>query len=318
MCACARLVRLSSVKRAFIYALDTYADTPPLHKIGFDSVPIHVHIPLLPLSLGPRAESKGMLTNAVIQGNFDPNRRDYAGVFGDLLAELERDPKPWGYRRVGTGPEFHPNPTAEITPFVLHLAGNGQMEVPKALANVVRVHTGLAYDDFFKTMHSMDVALLAFTPASSEETKGGYYEVQASSSVAMAMMCEVPLLATNHMHKVYTYTRDERVSITRPAFFREIEAVKLLRAGAWIDPSSPRLTDEDDGDEADGGRPPSLEDEDRSSSELGVNVVPPGVAESAQRMLDGGWRRSDEGWRQWRAVIDGENREVARRVLMGM
>jgi hypothetical protein len=250
-----------------------------------------------------------MLTNAVIQGNFDPNRRDYAGVFADLLAELERDPRPWGYHRVGSGTEFHPNPTAEITPFVLHLAGNGQMTVPKELANVVRVHSGLAYDDFFRTMHSMDVALLAFAPASSEETKGGYYEVQASSSVAMAMMCEVPLMTTTHVQKVYTYTRSELVSINRPAYFREIEAIKLLRAGRWDRPV-----------QAPAHRhrrrwrchPPPA-----TGADSPGDVIPPGVAEQAQRMIDGGWRRSEEGWRQWRAVVDRENREVARRLLMG-
>lgn len=294
-----------SVKRAFLYSLDTYADTPPLHKVGFDSVPIHVHVPLLPLKLPERTTpQKAMLTNAVIQGNFDANRRDYAGVFGDLLAELKLDPKPWGYHRVGADPEFVPNPTAEITPFVLHLAGNGDITIPAELANVVRVHRNLAYDDFFRIMHSMDVALLAFTPASSEETKGGYYEVQASSSVAMAMMCEVPLLTTYHIQKTYTYTRSPLVSITRPAFFREVEAVKLLRAGEWVH-----------GADADADGTDAADDEDGAGA--AAEVIPPGVEQQAQRMIDGGWKRSDEGWKEWRATVDHENLQVARRLLMG-
>lgn len=280
-----------SVKRAFIYNLDTFADTPGLHKIGYDTIPVHVHVPLLPLKLPERTQpQKSMLTNAVVQGNFDPNRRDYAGIFKDLLAELQLDPRPWGYHRVGNEPEYIPNPTLDITPFVLHLAGNGDMVVPKELTNVVRIHKNLPYNDFFETMHSMDIAFTAFTSASKEETKGGYYEVQASSSVAMAMMCQVPLLTTHHIEKVYTYTSSPLVSIHRPSYFREIEVVKILRAGKWV------RTEEEEETDA---------------------VVPPGVEEETERMLDMGWKRSDEGWKEWRDKIDRQNVEVARAILMG-
>jgi hypothetical protein len=56
-----------------------------------------------------------------------------------------------------------------VPPFVLHLAGNGEMVVPPPLEHVVKVHVGLSYPDFFALMSSMDVALLAF----SESKKGG-------------------------------------------------------------------------------------------------------------------------------------------------
>lgn len=154
-----------------MYHFDTFADSPDTHQVGYDLIPINVHVPVLPLKLpSPRAPKNNILTTAVIQGNFDPNRRDYEGVFHDLASELASDPVAWGYHPlVAEEPSFRPNPTDEIPPFVLHLAGNGDMEVPVLLKNVVQVHTGLGYPEFFKLMSSMDVAL----PSFSKSTKGG-------------------------------------------------------------------------------------------------------------------------------------------------
>lgn len=76
------------MKRAFLYHFDLWADSAATHRVGFEYIPVHVHIPVLPLKLPPKPAKNEMLTNAVIQGSFDPNRRDFEGVFKDLIDEL--------------------------------------------------------------------------------------------------------------------------------------------------------------------------------------------------------------------------------------
>ncbi|KAL7414541.1 hypothetical protein BDY24DRAFT_385586 [Mrakia frigida] len=282
------------VKRAFLYHFDLWADTADTHQVGYEYVPVHVHIPVLPLKLPTKPAKNEMLTNAVIQGSFDPNRRDFEGVFQDLIEELDADPRPWGYHPLSstTSPTTYLpiKDDPSIPPFYLHLAGNGDITVPEKLAHIVKVHVGLSYPDFFALMSSMDVALLAF----SASQKGGYFEVQASSSVAMAVMCEVPLLTTHHIRKVYTYTSSPSITLLRPSYLREIAALKVLRSGVWSPPSLP------------------------SSEDGRIASVPPGVEGEIEEMIRLGWKRTEESWRVYQKGLSERNREVGRRLLAGM
>ena len=47
-------------------------------------------------------------------------------------------------------------------PFELHLIGEGHLDIPKELANVVFIHNGLSYVDFYALMQSMDIVIPAF------------------------------------------------------------------------------------------------------------------------------------------------------------
>lgn len=63
-----------------------------------------------------------------------------------------------------------------------------------------------SYRDFFAFLGRVDIALPAFTEG------GGYAVNQASSTVAMAAQCGVPLLVTPRIRRAYDYLTDESSS----------------------------------------------------------------------------------------------------------
>jgi len=74
------------------------------------------------------------------------------------------DPGAWGYLPL-TKPDsvYEVDETASLQPFQLHLIGNaGDPAIPRALSNVVRIHSDLDYDDFYSLIQSMDLVLPAF------------------------------------------------------------------------------------------------------------------------------------------------------------
>lgn len=90
----------------------------------------------------------------------------------------------------------------------------------------------------------MDICIPAFSP------EGGYYTTQESSTIAMALECNVsncspryiprnepnrqvklPILATKRLREAYRYADDDRVLVTRPTAMSEIEAIRSLRLG---------------------------------------------------------------------------------------
>lgn len=119
------------------------------------------------------------LTDVALEGSFRFERRDYLGVYADLLASFEgefynnifrfrcisfdssEDPRAWGYLPLATPDSiYEPDEAALIPPFHLHLIGNaGDPQVPPVLANVVLIHSDLWYKEFFALIQTMDLTI---------------------------------------------------------------------------------------------------------------------------------------------------------------
>ncbi|KAK0204984.1 hypothetical protein DFS33DRAFT_1259694 [Desarmillaria ectypa] len=204
------------------------SDEEEIRSAGYEYLPIDVHIPALDLGDTPDRPFR-ILSNAVIQGSFTKSRRDYDNVFEDLLESLADDPTVWGYLPLrDTGASYESDHGLRSPPFRLFLIGSGWLEIPDKLKNIVTMHVNLNYTDFYALMKEMDVCLPAFADK-------GYYQHQASSTFAMAVECNVPLLVTDRMKKSYTYVNDDRAVITRPAAMGTIAAVKALCQGSALD-----------------------------------------------------------------------------------
>jgi hypothetical protein len=81
-----------SVVRGARHGLDAMADSkdPSIRLAGFEYVKVDPYIPILDLSLAKRnRSSSARLSNAIIQGLFDVNSRDYIGIFNDLVVSLQ-------------------------------------------------------------------------------------------------------------------------------------------------------------------------------------------------------------------------------------
>ncbi|KAG6919187.1 hypothetical protein DXG01_008485 [Tephrocybe rancida] len=77
---------------------------------------------------------------------------------------------------------------------------------------------------FYDLMAQMDLCVPAFA-------ENGYFQDQASSTFAMALQCNVPILVTQRTRNSYRYADDDRAVVTRPAAMREVAALKALRTG---------------------------------------------------------------------------------------
>ncbi|KAH9476941.1 hypothetical protein JR316_0010857 [Psilocybe cubensis] len=199
---------------------------PALKLAALEYIPVDFHIPILDLQHFPELSPTRMLSNAVIQGSFDSNRRDYTRIFSELNASLHANPEVWGYLPFGNGPSFIQNKRSNDPAFKLHLVGSGWITVPDELKNLIVFHTNLNYTDFYEVMGGMDICIPAFL---SEDDIN--FKYQASSSIAMCMESNVPILALEQLRNAYTHVDDDRITITRPAIMSEIEAVKALRTG---------------------------------------------------------------------------------------
>jgi len=135
-------------------------------------------------------------------------------------------------------------------------------------------------------MAGMDVCIPAFGP--SDE----YYAPQASSTVAMCLEVNVPILATPRMQEAYTHISDDRVSIAYPSVMTEIDAVIALRSesGATFLASDP----------SDSGRP------------MGSNAA---VRQAVEEMMAKGWVRSKKGFDAAKSDIWAANEEVVKKLL---
>ncbi|KAK0193988.1 hypothetical protein F5146DRAFT_413805 [Armillaria mellea] len=268
------------VANGFRQLFDTLADSDDegIRSAGYEHLPIDIHIPVLDLGDKPDRPFR-TLSNVVIQGSFTKSRRDYDNIFDDLLASLSDDPTVWGYLPLlGTsGVSYEPDHRLRSPPFRLFLLGSGWLEIPVELKNIVTVHVDLNYTDFYALMKEMDVCLPAFAD-------NGYYQRQASSTFAMAVECNVPLLVTDRMKKAYTYVNDDRVVITRPAAMGEIDAVKALRQGSALD---------------------FLEHSDYNAP----------IRDSVHRMMRRGWVRNREEVRAFKQSLWERNERVVERML---
>ncbi|KAL5482626.1 hypothetical protein ACEPAI_9220 [Sanghuangporus weigelae] len=273
------------VGRAFRAHFQELADStdPDIYTALYEYIHIDVHAPVLDLPEYGQRRRPTVLSRAVIQGNFQIDRRDYPHIFADLLDALRDDPEAWGYRPLGLQREFYePISGSVFEPFELHLIGEGHLDIPKELSNMIFIHNGLSYIDFYTLMQSMDVVIPAFV-------NQDYYDFQASSTVAMAVQCDVPILASMRMRTAYGYIDDDRVTIVRPQANREIPAIGALRGAVW-----------------------SLTASNVSALEgFGIEKYERDVRE----MLDNGWRRPMSGFSQFKSELWERNREAIWRVL---
>ncbi|KAF7356316.1 putative eukaryotic translation initiation factor 5 [Mycena venus] len=213
----------AAFKKTFLINADSPNAT--IRSIGYEDIPVDVHVPVLDVPLAVERSPSRILSNAVIQGSFSTVRRDYLAIFSDLKDSLARDPKVWGYLPLGTekNASYAVDTTLPDPPFHLHLIGSGSLRIPQELKNVVAVHTKLSYPDFYQLMGSMDICVPGFASGN------WYYDAQASSTFAMAVECDVPILVTQRIRNSYTYVDDDKAVVTRPAAMREVEALHALR-----------------------------------------------------------------------------------------
>jgi hypothetical protein len=92
----------------------------------------------------------------VVQGNIETGRRNYKKLFEGLEAALNRNASLWGYERPVSGRPAEPLKEAGASSFKLHLLGQmpkgSDLHIPVALENMISVHPGLRYPDFYKAI----------------------------------------------------------------------------------------------------------------------------------------------------------------------
>lgn len=285
-----RLVTISEhVAYSFREKFSELADSPDavVRSAGYERIPTDVHPPVLPLPNLPEHSYNRSLSKAVIQGSFDTVRRDYNNIFSDLVASLREDPAAWGYLPLGDQPSYVPNPNHPSAPFQLYTIGSGWLSIPDELKNVVVVKTGMSYPEFYELMSQMDICVPAFA-------EFGYYRIQASSTFAMAVQCNVPILVTQRMRRSYAYVDDDRAVVTRPAAMREVAALKALRTGdpsPFLETSMPNM---------------------QVDKKLGSNTV---IRDGVRDMISRGWARKGNDMENFKSDLWERNDILAQRIL---
>jgi len=270
----------AAFKRSFLISADSTDAT--IRSAGYEYIPVDVHVPVLDIPVAVDHSPSRILSDAVIQGSFSTDRRDYVEIFSELKESLARDPKVWGYLPLGAEEDasYAVDTSLSDPPFRLFLVGSGWLEIPHELKDMVFIRGGLTYPDFYQLMSEMDICVPAFSG------DHGYYEDQASSTFAMAVECNVPILVTERIRNSYAYVDDDRAVVTRPAAMREVEALRALRSRD-------------------------------ASYFLNRTGIPMGshTARAAEGMLRIGWVRSEEESRAFKQELWRANDRVVERLL---
>ncbi|KAJ7266142.1 hypothetical protein C8J57DRAFT_1511074 [Mycena rebaudengoi] len=273
-------------RRAFLSRADSLDAS--VRSAGYEHIPVDVHAPILdiPVAADKTKNLMRILSNAVIQGNFALERRDYRNFFTDLIESLSENPKVWGYLPldVGENATYVPDTTLSQPPFRLFLIGSGTpIEIPQELENLVLIRSRLPYSDFYALMGDMDISLPAFPP------NNAYYDAKASSTFTMALECNVPILLTARIRMSYKHVNDDRAVVTRPAAMREVDAVRALRTS----------------------------DESHFLQRTGTPRGSP-TGRAVQKMVRLGWVRSAEDFRGVKEDVWRKNERVVERLLGDM
>ncbi|KAG8964016.1 hypothetical protein FRC03_002300 [Tulasnella sp. 419] len=282
-----RILSISDhVSNYFRKSLSERSDSPDPNEYSalMEYVKIDQYYIIAPIQDPIRKPANSGLVTALIQGNYEPYRRDYANFYRDLIASMKEDPKAWGYRPLssGKGAAFEKDEQSPIPAFQLHLAGgHGDFQVPDELANVVKTHKGLDYKEFFALAQEMDIMVPAFSK------DGAYYEAQGSSTPPLALECNVPLLATRRVTASYPFIDDERAVVIRPQGVREVAALKALRTG-----STEHLKK--------------------------VMQASPEMAWDIEQMMKRGWKRTNEEFSAVKRKAYENNERVVARILRDM
>ncbi|KAF7312498.1 hypothetical protein MIND_00263500 [Mycena indigotica] len=269
----------SAFKQMFLVSADSANDTLRLSRP--EDILIDVHVPVLDIPSLKKRQPRHFLSDAVIQGSFFSDRRDYVKIFAELNESLSINPKVWGYlSRQTQDVAYRVDESLPDPPFRLFLIGSGYIEIPPELENLVVVRDGLSYPEFYALMSQMDICIPAFSVGND------YYDVQASSTFAMAVECDVPILVTERIKKAYAYADDPRAVVTRPAAMREVEALRALRTGDVT----------------------HFLQQTRISPESST-------AQGAKRMVQQGWVRSAQESRSFKEGVWAANERVVERIL---
>ncbi|KAJ7210240.1 hypothetical protein C8J57DRAFT_1098272 [Mycena rebaudengoi] len=271
-------------RRAFLSRADSLDAS--VRSAGYEHIPVDVHAPILdiPVAVDKTKNLMRILSNAVIQGNFALERRDYRNFFTDLIESLSENPKVWGYLPldVGENATYVPDTALSQPPFRLFLIGSGTpIEIPQELENIVLIRSRLPYSDFYALMGDMDISLPAFPP------NNAYYDAKASSTFTMAL--ELPILLTARIGMSYKHVNDDRAVVTRPAAMREVDAVRALRTS----------------------------DESHFLQRTGTPRGSP-TGRAVQEMVRLGWVRSAEDFRGVKEDVRRKNERVVERLLGDM
>ncbi|KAE9400713.1 hypothetical protein BT96DRAFT_919359 [Gymnopus androsaceus JB14] len=156
--------------------------------------------------------------------NIEHGRRNYDKLLADLKDALIRSPATWGWK----GAEGSPfQPILDASPFTLHLVGQINPEhhvlIPTELKDVVHIHEGLPYPEFYQFISQADIMVPAFM-------QRGAYEDTTSSSIAAAAITRIPVLASARHLGAYTYLTGPSV-IERNISTSEVAAIGALRRG---------------------------------------------------------------------------------------
>jgi len=284
-----RLLPLSQhVARSFKKEFSDFAGSadPILRSAGYDLVPVDAHVPMLDLPRFSHKPRNQTLSNVVIQGGFDWNRRSYGDIFKNLNRSLHESPASWGYLPLGDGTSFVADAGLVDPPLTLTLVGSGSIEIPPELKNIIHTRVGLNYSEYYEAMADKDLCIPAFKQSDL------YYVAQASSSVVMCTQVNTPILVTQRFRDAYTYVDSDQILITHPAVMTEIDAIRALRtndATAFLesDPSGSGIT-------------------------MGSNSA---VRREVETMMKRGWIRTNSAFEDRKRKIFEENDLVAMKLL---
>ncbi|KAJ7312333.1 hypothetical protein DFH08DRAFT_897285 [Mycena albidolilacea] len=269
-------------RRSFLTRADSLDVS--VRSAGYEHIPIDVHVPVLDIPAAVDKSPLRILSNVVIQGNFAHERRDYRNLFNDLLRSLSEDPKVWGYLPLdGENATYVVDTALRVagSPFRLFFVGSGTaIQIPQELENIVLIRSRLNYVDFYAFMSTMDISLPVF-PANN-----AYYDAKASSTFAMAIECNVPILVTTRIRTSYKHVDDDRAVVTRPAAMREVDALRALRT----------------------------QDASNFLQRTG-NSWDPATVQAVENMMRRGWVRSEEDFHAVKQNIWTANDRVVERLL---
>ena len=155
----------------------------------YGDVPIDVLPPIFPVPL--ETSSTGNISIS-LQGNFDPDRRDYRKTFEDLDHFVLQLPEPLTSR------------------FQLTLLGSGNSmpDVPERVRPYISIKSHLDYIPYYQQLHES----FALIPAFADDD---YYTTKASSTIPAAFIGNVPILSSQRLSDAYTYMSHESMWLTK-------------------------------------------------------------------------------------------------------
>ena len=174
---------------------------------GSKPINYHVYIPVFDLPQGIEVENSEDKQKAfVIQGNFEPGRRDYNTVFQHLRDGLAALPA---------------NTPSEEKPKLVLIGSGKPPSIPTDLQANIDMHTNLEYPQFYSTLSKSAVLLPAFGSFK-------YYVEKASSTINAAIIGGTVIIGNQTMLDSYTFLDNNIVFTTNPGESDVQAAIRYL------------------------------------------------------------------------------------------